>query len=99
MARHLPLCTLLALTLLGAIDAQNCTLCEDGSEPNLLGMIGSGTCEEVYNSLGSVNIPRDSNDCRVLQVQGYINCDCPTYPDVYCSVSHEFEVESLSGSF
>jgi len=85
----------LVLLLLGLVDAQKCTLCADGSEPGEGDIPGFGTCEVASTVVAS--LPLDSNDCRVLQAQGYINCACPTYPDDFCSVSHEYEIETLLG--
>jgi hypothetical protein len=62
-----------------------CTLCVDGSIPNYDAMIGETSCRTIANAIQQT--PSTSNVCTMTQLQGYIYCNCPSYPtDTYCSL-------------
>lgn len=62
-----------------------CTLCADGSVPNLYASIGETSCQTIAEAI--TYTPANSSLCTMTQLQGYIHCYCPTYPtDTYCSM-------------
>jgi hypothetical protein len=66
------------------VNSQQCTLCEDGSavDPSL--NIGSATCTEIDMAINATAL--GSPTCIDAQLEGYKNCACPTFPDVFCSM-------------
>jgi hypothetical protein len=68
------------------VDSQ-CTLCEDGSPIDPNGMIGGTPCADIDSVIGLT--PTNSTTCVEAQLQGYLNCGCPTYPGVYCAMCAE----------
>jgi hypothetical protein len=69
------------------VNSQQCTLCEDGSPIDPNGMIGSTPCADIDSVIGAT--PVNSTTCVDAQLQGYLNCGCPTYPGVYCAMCAE----------
>jgi hypothetical protein len=67
------------------VDSQ-CTLCEDGSAITG-GMIGMTPCADIDSVIGATD--PTSTTCIDVQLQGYLNCGCPTYPDVFCAMCSE----------
>jgi hypothetical protein len=66
-------------------NAFGCTLCADGSVPNFDATIGETSCRTIANAISQT--PANSELCVMTQLQGYIYCNCPTYPsDTYCSL-------------
>jgi len=68
-------------------NAQQCTLCEDGSAIDPTGTIWESplNCTFIDTFIGGT--PADSDDCIDTQLLGYLNCGCPTYPeDVFCAM-------------
>ena len=62
-----------------------CTLCADGSVANFDATIGETSCGTIANAISQT--PANSELCVMTQLQGYIYCNCPTYPtDTYCSL-------------
>ena len=66
---------------------QQCTLCQDGSPIDPNGMIGGTSCTGIDSVIGAT--PVNSTTCVEAQLQGYLNCGCPTYPDAYCAMCAE----------
>jgi hypothetical protein len=64
--------------------AQSCTLCFDGSDPNLDAMIGETSCNTIATAIQQT--PADDPRCPQTQVQGFLHCDCPALPDSVCSL-------------
>jgi hypothetical protein len=63
-----------------------CTLCEDGSEVDPEGTIsGMLTCTVLAGVLVG-DTATNSTTCIDAQLQGYLFCGCPTYPDVFCAM-------------
>jgi hypothetical protein len=83
--RLLPSALLLgcAATLLAVVDSQ-CTLCQDGSAIDPTGMIGGTSCTDIDSVIGATE--PTSSTCIEAQLQGYLNCACPTFPDAYCAM-------------
>lgn len=62
-----------------------CTLCADGSAPNFDASIGGTSCGAIANAISQT--PANSELCTMTQLQGYIFCNCPTFPtESYCSL-------------
>jgi hypothetical protein len=73
-----------AATLTTTLVNSQCTLCEDGSAVDPNGTIGSATCVQIDEASASTAL--DSTLCIEAQLEGYKNCGCPTFPNVYCSM-------------
>lgn len=64
------------------VNGQQCTLCADGSASNPNGTIGAAPCSDIEAVIGST--PANSTQCRDVQLQGFLNCGCPTFPGSFC---------------
>ena len=63
-----------------------CTICQDGSTPS--GAFGDVDCLEYQSDLATIDATNPL--CTEFQVQGYRNCNCPTFPsDQYCSLCND----------
>lgn len=57
-----------------------CTLCADGSEPELDNEIRPGVpCSTLQDELRAFDVTQDA--CHVGQAQGWFYCSCPTFPE------------------
>lgn len=65
---------------------EECTLCYDGSAANLELTIGGGSggvkCSTLIEDVQGLSV----DACLQLQMLGYTDCACPTYPSQYCSM-------------
>lgn len=57
-----------------------CTLCFGGGEYDESKTIGGISCSEFTSNLVGLN----QEECESLQMIGYENCGCNTYPNTYC---------------
>ena len=74
-----------------------CALCADGSVPNVDATIGETSCRAVANAISQT--PATTDLCIMTQLQGYIYCNCPTYPtDSYCSLCSSSSSSSSSST-
>jgi hypothetical protein len=85
--RRLLLPSALLLGYAATLANSQCTLCEDGSDIDPNGMIGSTPCADIDSVIGAT--PTDSATCVDAQLQGYLHCGCPTYPGVFCAMCSE----------
>jgi hypothetical protein len=70
-------------------NAFGCTLCADGSAPNFDASIGATSCGAIANAISQT--PANSELCTMTQLQGYIYCNCPTFPtESYCSLCSNY---------
>jgi hypothetical protein len=81
---QLGILSLLLILFVDRSDAQSCTLCFDGSNPNLDAMIGETSCSTIATAIQQT--PADDPRCQQIQVQGFIYCGCPSLPDTVCSM-------------
>lgn len=62
------------------IFAESCTLCADGSPPNLNGVLIDGTSCNDIKIAADEKLPSPDEECVMLQALGFQFCDCPTPP-------------------
>jgi hypothetical protein len=75
-------------------DSAACTLCVDGSEPNLDAVLGVTSCSIIASAL--LQTPSTDDICLMTQTQGFIYCDCPTFPDTFCSMCNTGQTTSAA---
>jgi hypothetical protein len=92
MLRLLVLASSVSLSVLAQSSAfKPCTLCADGSSGSLTKSFGTTPCSAIAKVIGAT--PADSHECLDIQMQAYQYCDCPTYPQEYCSLCPNGEYE------
>jgi len=67
---------------------QQCTLCADGSPPDL-SLRSSDldwSCSELNSFAVAANLKQGDAECTDLQIVGFQDCACPTFPDSLCSL-------------
>ena len=84
----------LALLMMGSstpptVHAQ-CTVCLDGSTPN--GVFGNTDCALIAEYIGMT--PETDAECTMTRLEGFQDCECPTFPDAYCSMCSYPEEDS-----
>ena len=76
--------SLLACTTAQSNSSSSCTLCFDGSDPNLDGTIGETSCATIATAIQQT--PSTDSLCPATQLQGFLYCDCPSFPDAFCAL-------------
>lgn len=87
LIRGLILGICILLTLVQAVEGQDqCSLCADGSDPDMsLSSDDLGwNCWDL-NTFASI-LKEGESECTELQIVGFQDCACPTFPDGFCTL-------------